>query len=101
MRYLMTLFLACSVLANSACDNFQLIGVVNTASFSGTVSIVRLTSANDGTQITFVTLVNNFSSTDYNFCGNVVSQFPVNRVVQGSFTPGTTCGTIVRISISG
>ncbi len=101
MRYLVYLLLAAMLLGSCACDNFQIIGAINTGSFSGTVSIVRLTAASDGTQITFVTLVNNASSQDYDFCGNVVSQFPINTLVQGSFRPGTTCSTILRITVSG
>ncbi len=101
MRYLVSLFLTVIVLGNCACDNFQIIGAINTGTFCGTVTIVRLTADNNGTQVTFVTLVNGPTSKDYGFCGNVVSQFPINSVVQGSFTAGTACSTIVRITISG
>lgn len=101
MRFLLSIFLACTLLSAAGCDNVTIMGAINTGTFSGTVSVVRLTAGNDGTQITFVTLVNAGTSQDFDFCGNVVPQFPMNGIVQGSFTPGTTCKTIVRIVITG
>lgn len=56
---------------------------------------------NDGTQITIVTLLSNMNAHDFSFCGNVVNRFPMNSTVQGSFTPGTACGTIVQVTIIG
>ncbi len=98
MRYLKVLLLAGALFFNAACDG---IFYVSTGQFSGTVSIVRLTVTNDGTQVTFVTLIDNTGSKDFNFCGNVVTQFPINTSVQGSFQPGSTCGTVIAVHISG
>ncbi len=101
MRHLLALLLIAATIVTCGCGNIDVSGGLNQSSFSGTVSIVRLTFANDGTQITLVTLINNMGSKDFNFCGNVVDQFPMNTSVQGSFTPGSPCGTIVKITITG
>lgn len=101
MRYLIVLLLVAAVLANSGCDNFMVAGALNRSTFNGTVSIVQLSFSNDGTQITIVTLIGNANAQDFSFCGNVVSQFPMSSTVQGSFTPGTPCGTIVQVSVIG
>jgi hypothetical protein len=101
MRYVIVLLLVAAALVNAGCDNFMVSGALNPSTFSGTVSIVRLSIGNDGTQITFVTLLSNMNAQDFTFCGNVVNQFPMNSTVQGSFMPGTACGTIVRVTISG
>ncbi len=98
MRTLKVLLLAFALLSASGCSG---IFYTSTGQFSGTVSIVRLTATNDGTQVTFVTLINNSGSQDFNFCGNVVSQFPMNTTAQGSFQPGSACGTIIVVHISG
>lgn len=101
MRYVLVLLLGASMLANLGCENAMLSGALNRTSFAGTVSIVRLTVSNNGTQFTFVTLINNMNSQDFNFCGDVTGQFPMNMPVQGSFTPGMPCGTIVSVSVMG
>ncbi len=101
MRHAAFLLLIATVVASSGCGNVTITGALQPASFVGTVSIVRLTVTNDGTQVTFVTLISNTTSQDLTFCGNVVSQFPMNSTVQGSFTPGTICGTVVRVTITG
>ena len=101
MRYVVVLLLAAALLVSLGCENSMLSGALNQTSFAGTVSIVRLSVSNNGTQFTFVTLLNNMNSQDFNFCGNVVGQFPMNMPVQGSFTPGTPCGTIVTVSAMG
>jgi hypothetical protein len=74
-------------------------GAVNFTSVTGTVSIVRLTASGDGTQFTFVTLVQTSGSQDLNFCGNVVHQFPMNTMVTAKFTPGTPCNSVVSVVI--
>jgi hypothetical protein len=74
-------------------------GALNTTTVVGTVSIVRLSVSGDGTQFTFVTLVQTSGSQDFNFCGNQVSQFPMNTMVTARFTPGTPCNSVVRVTI--
>lgn len=102
MRQFLLRLLIFSLLASCGCDSVVSIsGALNQQSFAGTVSIVRLTVTTDNTQITFVTLIGNTTSQDFNFCGNVVNQFPMNASVQGSFTTGSTCGTIVRVTVTG
>jgi len=65
---------------------------------TGTVSSVQLTSNNGGT-ITIVTLINNGLPGQFTFCGNTVSQFPMDSLVRVTFTPGQDCNQIVLVVI--
>ncbi len=100
MKYTLVVALAVSAWC-CGCGNVMVSGGLNQSTFAGTVSIVRLTLTNDGTQVTLVTLTEGMSAKDFTFCGNVVSQFPMHTTVQGSFTPGTKCSTVVRVTVSG
>ncbi len=64
---------------------------------SGTVSIVHLTIIDGNVQVTAVTLINSGSAQTINFCGNVVSQFPVNTLVTVTFTQTSSCNTVVKL----
>jgi hypothetical protein len=65
------------------------------------VSVVRLTVFSDpsGTDITVtaVTLIELGVASSFNFCGNQISQFPMNQFVTAQFTPGNTCATVVSV----
>ena len=67
-------------------------------STSGTVSVVQLTVVDGQTTVTAVTLVNQGFATTTNFCGNVVSQFPIDSFVHINFNSGNTCATVVAIT---
>jgi len=75
----------------------------NTQTASGVVSVVQLTVIIDGnnvsTQVTVVTLVNNFVSSTESFCGDQMSQFPLNEFAQATFTPGQPCSNLVNVVI--
>jgi hypothetical protein len=102
MRSLVLSLVLVLLVFSCACgSDWEIRGTLNTGTFAGTVSIVHLTLSNDGTQITVVTLLNQLTANDFTFCGNVVNQFPMNSTVQGTFQPGTTCGTIVKITVTG
>lgn len=88
----------------SGCGGYTRIGFVSdfgSATVNGTVSIVHLTviGGNGGTSITItaVTLIGNGTASDVNFCGDHRDQFPMNTTVTATFTPGTTCGTIISV----
>jgi len=101
MRHLFLFLVIALVIAGCACDStWSISGALNTSSFSGTVSVVHLT-VSGSTQITIVTLLDTRGANDFTFCGDVVSQFPMNSRVQGSYQPGTPCGTIVKITVTG
>ncbi len=99
MRRIVTLLLLGSVLALQGCGDVFVGGILNPSTATGSVSIVRLTSSGDGTQMTFVTLIQNSTSQDFNFCGNVVDRFSVGSNVQVRFSPGTPCDSLISISI--
>lgn len=66
--------------------------------FFGTVSIVQISVIDGDVTVTGVTLINNGVGNDFTFCGDQRSQFPVNRVVSATFTPGTPCSNVIQVS---
>ena len=79
-------------------------GAAGTSTASGTVSIVRLTFANDGkgnsVTVTVVTLLQRDDAQDLTFCGSQVSQFPINAFVTVNYTQGTLCSTLNSVSVA-
>jgi hypothetical protein len=72
-----------------------------TQNTSGLVVFVDFNNVSDnGTFafVTWVTLQKNGTSNIIPFCGDQRSQFPVNRFVNTSFTPGQTCNQIVNVA---
>jgi hypothetical protein len=70
---------------------------------TGFVSIVQFTVVFDGnvsTQVTLVTLANNFVSTTETFCGDQRTQFPLNDFVQATFMPGQPCSNLFTVVIT-
>ncbi len=80
-------------------------GAAGTSFASGTVSIVQLTFGSDGNgnsiTVTAVTLLQNRSAQDLTFCGSQVGQFPVNAFVTANYTAGTTCSTLISVTVRG
>jgi hypothetical protein len=70
---------------------------------SGTVSVVQFTVVvvgdNASTQVTVVTLMNNFASSTVSFCGDQRSRFPLNNFVLATFQPGQSCSDLVTVAI--
>jgi hypothetical protein len=66
--------------------------------FVGTVSIVQITVVDGNVMVTAVTLINNGVGNDFTFCGDQRDQFPMNRLVSATFTPGTPCANIIQVS---
>ena len=102
--------LACLLLSSLVCGGVCGCGVVRiqgvlgagAEAVSGFVSSVQLISVgSNGTtiEVTVVTLQQTLGFTTTDFCGNVVTQFPMKSFVQVSFTPGQPCSTIVVIEI--
>jgi hypothetical protein len=69
---------------------------------TGTVSFVALSvvSGSNGTfvNVTGVTLLVPMGSSSLTFCGDQRSNFPMNSVVQVSFTDGQNCSSLVNVS---
>ena len=100
----LALVLVCALLL-SLCgcgSQFLVRGALNTATVSGTISVVEFsTIENSGTSltVTLVTFLEGGTSKGVTFCGDQRAQFPMNRFVNATFTPGPLCGTIVEIMI--
>lgn len=106
MRQVLAACLALALLGPClGCGNVFVAFVSNPGEISGVVSTVHLSVVDDGSgtsiTITVVTLINNGMSQTQSFCGNAVSQFPMNNFVVVSFRPGTPCGNIIAVHISG
>jgi hypothetical protein len=93
------------VLLLPACNDVFVRGSWNggTQTVSGFVSIVRLTVFTSGdnvsTQVTVVTLTNNFSSSTVSFCGDQRTRFPLNAFAQATFQPGQPCADLFNVVI--
>ena len=104
MKHLLSLALI-FLLPASLCgcgSKFFVRGAINTATISGTVSVVELTTAiEDGTSVTvtLVTFLQNGTSSGMNFCGDQRTLFPVDQFVRASFTTTTACANVVQIVI--
>ena len=70
---------------------------------SGIVSVVQLAVVVNGnnvsTQVTVVTLTNNFGSSTVSFCGDQRTRFPLNEVAQATFLPGQPCSDLFNVVI--
>jgi hypothetical protein len=104
-RLLSFLLLVCVIATLTGCGNIFVRGAPpgNVSSISGTVSIVQLSFVigNNGTtvQVTFVTFLQEGTSSTIGFCGDQSSQFPMQQTVRADFNPGQTCASILTIVI--
>jgi|APFre7841882630_1041343.scaffolds.fasta_scaffold88284_2 hypothetical protein len=64
---------------------------------SGTVSVVQLTII-DGGQVTVVTLIDAGTAQSFNFCGNVVAQFPTNTFVKATYKHNGGCDSVMHVT---
>jgi hypothetical protein len=97
---LLAVFLAASSIGCGG--TFVIRGALNPGTISGTISIVQLTTVLDGgtlITVTLVTFLHAGSSSTMNFCGDQRSQFPLDRFVDATFTPGPACATVIQIVI--
>jgi hypothetical protein len=83
------------------CGNIFIRGAVpdSFSTVSGLVSVVQLSVAiaNNGTtvEVTFVTFLQNGTSSLIGFCGDQRGHFPIEQTVRADFNPGQTCASIV------
>jgi hypothetical protein len=87
-------------LLGASCGNVFVRGAINPGaqSVNGTVSIVEL-SVDGGVSITIITFSSSGMANTLNFCGDQRSQFPANRQVQVSFTPGKPCDNVLAVHL--
>ena len=89
----------------AGCGNVFVRGSLNggTRTVSGVVSIVQLTVVvtgdNASTQVTVVTLANNFATSTVSFCGDQRTQFPLNGFARATFLPGQPCADLFNVVI--
>jgi hypothetical protein len=108
MKLSLSFVLATSLIVTLAgCNSvFFVGGAINpgTSSVIGTVSVVQISAVigDDGStvQVTFVTFLNNGSSSTVGFCGDERDRFPMQQTVRANFTPGRTCASIVTIVVT-
>ena len=103
-RLLLLLLVSSLILACPGCGNVSISGAIlpGSSTITGLVSVVQLTTvigSNGSVLVTFVTFLVSGSSTTIGFCGDQVSQFPLNQTVQANFNPGQTCAAIIVIII--
>jgi hypothetical protein len=104
MRRLLTLiivgFLLCAI---AGCDAVFIGTDFRSGAVTVSGSVVQIVLTNvvgtDGTlvQVTIVTFFQNSTSNSVTFCGNTVSQFPMNNLVTARFTPAQPCATLILV----
>jgi hypothetical protein len=102
-RLLSLLLVVSLLLLCSSCGDIFVGGAINFSTMSGFVSIVHLTTVSDGNgsvQVTFVTFLQQGTSSTMGFCGDQTSQFPLNQMVTTNFNPGQPCATIIVVIIN-
>ena len=96
---------ACLVVALAGCGNVFVRGAVTgtSSSVSGAVSVVQFSAiiGGNGTtiQVTFVTFLQNGTSSTIGFCGDQRGRFPMQQTVRTEFNPGQSCASILNIWI--
>ena len=102
MRFAIAWMLLGVMACTSSCGTVVLNGNLNNqTTVTGTVSVVQVIVTDGGVQLTLVTLLQTAGPQDFRFCGNLAPQFPMNSNVSVQFTPGTTCGSRVAVTIIG
>jgi hypothetical protein len=105
-RLLSFLLATCLAVTLTGCGNIFVRGAINpgSSSVSGMVSFVQLSAViGDGgstVQVTFVTFLQDGTSSTIGFCGDERNRFPVQESIRANFTPGQTCASIVTIVIT-
>jgi hypothetical protein len=95
----------CLVVTLAGCGNVFVSGAVTGGSSSviGAVSIVQFSAiiGENGTtiQVTFVTFLENGTSSTVGFCGDQRSRFPMQQTVRTEFNPGRSCANILDVSL--
>ena len=98
MKLFLSFVLAtCMMVTLAGCGSvFFVGGAINpgTSTVIGIVSVVQISAVigdNGSTvQVTFVTFLNNGSSSTVGFCGDERDRFPMQQTVRANFTPGRT-----------
>ena len=102
-RLLSPLLVLSWFLLSTGCGNVFVRGAIETGStIQGSVTGVQLGNTLNGmetVQVTFVTLLQNGTSSVIGFCGNQSVLFPLDQTVRVNFNPGHPCATIMVVVI--
>src|SRR5437868_14631096 len=104
-RLLSFLLPICLITTLTGCGNIFVRGALPPAfsTVSGAVSVVQLSAivGENGTtvQVTFVTFLQDGTSSTIGFCGDKRSEFPMQQTLRAEFRPGSPCASIVTIVI--
>ena len=98
-RLLSPLLVLSLFLLSAGCGNVFVRGAIEPGStIEGLVSIVEIET--QGTlQVTFVTLLQNGTSSTIGFCGDQSALFPLQHSVRVNFNPGKPCATVIVVVI--
>ena len=104
MKRLLSPVLALSLLLlSTGCGNVFVRGAIETGStIQGSVTVVQLGNTLNGmetVQVTFVTLLQNATSSTIGFCGDQSVLFPLDQTVRVNFNPGQLCATVIIVII--
>ena len=100
-RLLTPLFVLILLMLCPSCGDVFVRGALNSSSQTaiGVVSIVQFSVTDAGSSITVVTLVQSGMANTLSFCGDQRSRFPLDQPVRVTFTPGSTCASVVVIEL--
>ena len=102
-RLLWSLLLLSLFLLSTGCGNVFVRGGIETGStLQGSVTVVQLGNTLNGmdtVQVTFVTLLQNGTTSTIGFCGDQSVLFPLDQTVRVNFNPGHPCATVVVVVI--
>jgi hypothetical protein len=92
------------LLFSAGCGNVFFRGAIQTGStIKGSVSVVELGNILNGSgetiQVTFVTFLENGTSSTLTFCDDQATLFPLDQTVRVNFNPGQPCATILVVVI--
>jgi archaellum component FlaF (FlaF/FlaG flagellin family) len=102
-RLLSPVLLLSLFLPSAGCGNVFVRGAIETGStVQGSVSVVQLRNTLNGmetVQVTFVTLLQNGTSSTIGFCGDQSVLFPLDQTVRVNFNPGQLCATVIVVVV--
>ena len=102
-RLLSPLLVLSWFLLSTGCGNVFVRGAIETGStIQGSVTVVQLGNTLNGmdtVQVTFVTLLQNGTSSTMGFCGDQSILFPLDQTVRVNFKPGQPCATVIVVII--
>ena len=102
-RLLSPVLLLSLFLLSAGCGNVFVRGAIDAGStIQGSVSVVQLGNTLNGmqtVQVTFVTLLQNGTSSTIGFCGDQSVLFPLDQTVRVNFNPGQPCATVIVVVV--